>query len=129
MSKPELFQNDPIAEVIKCCSELSFPHPLPVCCSPSTVGQGNGGRQRFSVCCSPEEPHKTPRGCTQKMSFRQSEVAWQDVRQVDQRLHELCSCKMNMERSCCPPWFFSASTGSPVVHRNIVCLLVFWSYL
>lgn len=62
-------------------------------------GAGKSGEDKDFWCLVLPSSHikKTCWGCTQKMSFRQSEVAWQGVRQVDQRLHELCSCKMNME--------------------------------
>lgn len=87
--------------MIKHYYEFSIPRPPQMCCSPPTVGQGLGrGEDKiFSVLFSQATTKKNCWGCTQKVSFRESEAAWRGVRQVDQRLHELCSCKMNMEWS------------------------------
>lgn len=71
-------------------------------CAALLQPQGRGGGEDKDFQCFVllrNHNKKTCWDCTQKMSLRRSEVAWQDVRQVDQRLHELCSCKMNMEWS------------------------------
>lgn len=62
----------------------------------------------------------------------ESEVAWQGDRQVDQRLHVVFSCKTSMK--CLLPsmvlqCFHRFTHVTPVVHRNIICLLVLQPYL
>jgi len=70
------------------------------------------------------------------MSFRpkalSQKLLGKDDRQVDQRLHMVSSCKMNMKCSL-PSMFLQCfhrfTNVTSVVYRNIIYLLVFWSYL
>lgn len=102
-------------------------------CSPSTVEQE--GIQDFQCVVLPRNHIKLLRSLSENVfetKSLESEVAWQDDRQVDQRLHVVFSCKTNMKSSL-PSMllhcFHRFTHATSVVYRNIICLLVLWSYL
>lgn len=117
MSKPELYLNDQITKMITYYNEFSIPHPL---CKYTALFLW-WKRIEYKNFCVLRSWRATFKKCwshTQKMSLRSKALSQKLVGRVTGRLTKgwmWCSLAKRAWNACCPPWFFSASTGSPML--------------
>lgn len=97
---------------------MNFPFHALYKCAAFLPLWSRGGNTRSSVCWSPKKPHKNCWGRTQKMSSRPKAFSQKLLGKVTDRLTKGCMWCVLAKRTWnahCPPWFFSASTSSPML--------------